>query len=289
MSNTSLKNISETGIVVTLKITGTTGIRSSREQGQRLAGENAAETDAVTVALKCLPPKRINRVQNLRSAAYAVLRRPPFLPVLPEGGAESAILPVALFERGVETLNAAVAAWQAEVDCLCADYPTLLQTAPARLGTLWREGLLPDPQEFRARFSADRFLRPLPSSSPLAQLDSEWSRCVAESVERQSTEVERSIKNHVATLLREPLERLYEALASDGDFVLRQPSIAAVQDIATIAGDLDLTNDPGLETVRLKIASAFAGVKATALSDDAMRQSKLSEVKELMNDLANVL
>ena len=105
----------------------------------RAAEREEAQQDSVAVLARLMPKHETDAIAE----AAGGMRQAHYRLTLPWRDDGARVLPSAAYLEYSKDLDDARAAFDAAADALAERYPAILAAAPARLGRLWKPGLLP--------------------------------------------------------------------------------------------------------------------------------------------------
>ncbi len=181
---------------------------------------------------------------------------------LPWGNQGERLLPATLFMDYVQTMGQFKTEFEARVRKFCTDYPTLVQDARQRLGTLYNPADYPT--EVRSRFSFDTPVSPVPSANDFrVNLNTEYVDSIKREItERQQAQQKEAVK-HVWKRVREVVERIKETCDKEKPRIFDSMIDNASQLISVLPA-LNLNNDPELDRMAVEM-------KALIVSPDVLR------------------
>lgn len=170
-----------------------------------------------------------------------------------------------------------------------AQYPDLRTQAKALLNGLYRDEDYPDPATIGKRFAIGVEYAPIPARGdvrinlPQAQIDD---------IEKR---IEERVNNAVADAMRDAwgrlhgvVERVRERL-SDPDAIFRDSLISNVRECVDVLARLNLTNDPKLEEMRLRVQSELGTLDPESLREHHyVRDHAAQSAQDIINAMAGM-
>jgi hypothetical protein len=198
------------------------------------------------------------------------------------------ILPAAQYFKYQETMRGL----QVEFDQLVTDfvvaYPDLREQARLTLNGLYKDSDYP--QDIRSKFSFRfRFL-------PIATADDFRVALSDEDTEAIRRQIVTDTEDALSVAMGDLWKRLYDAVAhvterlGDPDAIFRDSLIGNLRDVCKAVPALNLTGDPQLETLRLRVESKLAGFDPEAIrNSDPLRQSIAEKAAEIQRQMQAVM
>ena len=153
------------------------------------------------------------------------------------------VLPSALFLNYTQQTRKFKSDFEAAVQVFKTKYPTEVQAARQRLGTMYDPGDYPSVDEIVQKFSITTEFNPIPSANDFrVEVDSDARESIQADIEAKV--VERQAQAVKATLARvkDVVEKMYEKL-SDDKAVFRDSLVTNVSDLREILIGLNITNN----------------------------------------------
>lgn len=176
------------------------------------------------------------------------------------------LLPAALFLDFAQTMQQFRHEFDARVRDLEAEYPTLVQEARTRLGTLY------DPKDYPASIK-DKFSFPPPAVTPVpsandfrVNLNTDYVEAIKKDITERLQDRQRDTLKQCWGRVREVVQRMTERLGNEKSPIY-DSLIGNAHELISVLPALNLTNDPELNRVAAELQSILVPV-------DRLRQDK---------------
>lgn len=176
------------------------------------------------------------------------------------------LLPAALFLDFSQTMQQFRHEFDARVRDLEAEYPTLVQEARTRLGTLY------DPKDYPASIK-DKFSFPPPAVTPVpsandfrVNLNTDYVEAIKKDITERLQDRQRDTLKQCWGRVREVVQRMTERLGNEKSPIY-DSLIGNAHELISVLPALNLTNDPELNRVAAELQSILVPV-------DRLRQDK---------------
>jgi hypothetical protein len=274
------------------------GVRISQWDGRKLdkrasdevIRQKGASADAGRFNKTLVPPEALSGIV----AAASNIRKIHARYTLPWSDNGLDILPAASVQAYDSDMREARMAFETAVDKLCDLYPTLLATAPARLGELFNAGDYPSVSDIRSRFGIRIRTLPMPTGADFrVEMSEAQSRMLREEIERDSREaLEAAMKDawqRVADVVAPMVEKLrgYKPAAFKGEKaegIFRDTLVENVRQLVAVLPAFNLTNSPDLDMVFESMRRDLCRHDAEALRDDGLLRQQTADAAERILD-----
>lgn len=176
------------------------------------------------------------------------------------------LLPAALFLDFSQTMQQFRHEFDARVRDLEAEYPSLIEEARTRLGTLY------DPKDYPASIK-DKFNFPPPAVTPVpsandfrVNLNTDYVEAIKKDITERLQDRQRDTLKQCWSRVREVVQRMTERLGNEKSPIY-DSLIGNAQELIGVLPALNLTNDPELNRVAAELQSILVPV-------DRLRQDK---------------
>lgn len=197
------------------------------------------------------------------------------------------LLPMSLFLDYKSESNTRQATFNAMVDELIAEYPTLVQQQAANLGALFNAAEYPTAHEIKDKFGYKLVFSPVPEAGDF-RIDIN-----ATDLEDIKRSYEESFNARLADAMRTPWEQLHRLVAGMADKLdddaegpnrrYHDSFLSNAHELCAMLTHLNITKDPELETARRKLEHAIAGVDIEDIrGDGAARASTKARLDDLL-------
>ncbi len=194
------------------------------------------------------------------------------------------LLPSAMYLAYMEWFREQSAAFNRAFDAFAIEYPTLCADAPKLLGAAYRSDDFPTINELRHKFRIEISPEPIPIAGDIrVSLGHD-----------QIAEIETAVTSRIETATRTAMadawQRLYSVVShmadrlSDPDAIFRDSMIENAQAVCASLESLNITNDPDLEAMRVRVAAELANQDPNDLrKGKAYRKDTAARANEIMS------
>lgn len=267
-------SITNSSVLVELNMSVWTANKLDRGATAKVTADNSASSKAAKVH------KNLMEGSHLRdkiAALSASCRAYHLQMTLPWADGGQRLLPTSLFLDYKTHMNMYRTHFDTLVDQFVTDYPALVQTAQYYLGGLFNADDYPSANDVRSKFGFRLTFSPVPEAGDF-RLD-----VPASALAELSSQYEDSFNRRVADAMREPWERMHEALTTitkkltdtDGDTKKRyyDSLLGNVQDLCKLLTHLNISKDPKLEEARREIEAMLADTSMDMIRESAMARA----------------
>jgi hypothetical protein len=195
------------------------------------------------------------------------------------------MLPTQNFDTYMSQMRSYRAQFEEAVLNFISQYEDLKIAAKDVLGTLFAESDYPDKGTLRRRYSFDFVVQPMPATDALLGLG-----LASEDAEECRRKLEAEMAATFQQANRKMWEELYSRLAklhsklSDDKAYVRQETLEAVQNLATLLPRMNITNDERLNQLATRLQSALKDLSAeTVKTNIQVRQDAAAEARLVFN------
>lgn len=280
------------------------GVRISLWDGRKLDKAVSAEvtqakgakSDAGRFNKQLVPLESLARLKGAANACRAVHARY----TLPWTDNGLDILPASSVMSYDADMSKARQEWESAVESFCTVYPSLVDSAPARLGDLFNASEFPSVGEVRERFSMRIRTLPMPDSKDF-RVD------MSEAQARQiRSEIEANAKEALDTAMRDAWQRVSDVCArmverlnaykpaafkgekTEGRFT--DSLVENVRDLVSVLPSFNLTNDPALSDIAGRMKAELCTFEAQELRDDSrLREQTAKAAESILADVSAFL
>jgi len=172
---------------------------------------------------------------------------------LPWADSGARLLPSKLFMDYTAKIRAFKAEFDKLVKDLQAAYPTEVQAARNRLGTMYDPGDYPDSYDLKEKFSVNLDFSPVPSAQDFrvdvsTEAQAELRQSITQAVSERQAEAVKATYARVRDVVSKIAERL-----SDEKAVFKDSLIGNAQDLCAVLDGLNITDDPKLSELARRI------------------------------------
>jgi hypothetical protein len=281
-----MSNIHNRAMLVSLKLSKWTATKYDRKISAEVAASHNAAQDLGRYN-KRLIPKGNNSYANLITAFGALYAEhtQQTLPWTDEGWR---LIPMKNYQKYVDMVRTRRVEIETLIDEFISDYPAIKADMKQKANGLFNEADWPEPVDLKKRFSVRAIFNPVPAGQDFrVEMDSA-------SLETLTREADERVKQAVEEAQRNAAERLYgcvqriaERLA-DPKNIIRSSLIDNARDVTDVLTRLNVTEDPRLEALRLRVEE-LAAVSPEALRTLPMqRESTAAEADSILDEMKAV-
>ncbi len=194
------------------------------------------------------------------------------------------LLPVANYMAYTAWYREQRSAFDQSLNEFLADYPTLRAQAAAKLNGLYRTEDYPSVDDMRARFQMSVQYSPVPAQGDIrVDLGTDQIALIESGITSR-------IEQATQTAMSDAWQRLHSCVAhiadrlSDPDAIFRDSLIKNAVEVCDSLQRLNITNDPDLEAMRLRVAAELTRHEPDILRDTPhVRRDTADRAVEIMN------
>lgn len=197
------------------------------------------------------------------------------------------ILPAANFTEYMAGMRKFQSQADAAVKKFCSEYTSWIAEAKRTQGKLFNPAHYPSQDAIMSKFGFDVDVMPLPNIADWrVDLNEEQVKEIQAEASAKFADVQKDGVTELFTRLQELLERAQKRL-SDKEAIFRDSLISNIKDMVGLIARLNVTNDPGLETVRKETEAKLAGLGPNALRlDPGARTKAANDASAIMSKMA---
>lgn len=270
----------ERAMVMNLSIGIWQGYRLDKAASAKVTAEAGAAGDAARVN-KHLVPK--DALAPIVTAAGAI-RTHFYENTLPWRDNGDRLMTRKLYMGFIQRHERLVSDYLATVDKFLAEgYPSALEQAEFRMGTMFNRDDYPPISELRRKFHATLDIDAITTADDFrVQIDEEHVNKVRASMEQAAERRVNTAMQEVWRRLAEVIGKFHERM-DDPDAVFRDSLVKNIGDLVELIPGLNVLDDPNIEAVRQSVMKRIAGVDPKDIrKDPAFRQELAGEAKEIM-------
>ena len=273
-------------MVVNLQIGVWMGYRLDKEASRELTDEKNAEADAARVNTHLIPKDKLKPIVS----ASGAVRSHFYDKTLPWQDNGNRLLTRKLYMKFIEEHQRLVTAFTEAVDqFLARDYLVAQEKARFRMGELFKPDVYPSAEALRRRFYVNLDIDAVTTAGDFrVEMDQNTIDEVREGMEQaMGARIGRAMQD-VWARLNTTLGHFAEKMAGDGIF--RNTTLTNLEELVQVLPDLNITNDPELERIRLEIADKIIGFDAQDLRKDKLvRDRAATEASKIVEEMAGFL
>lgn len=153
------------------------------------------------------------------------------------------VLPSALFLNYTQAMRKFKSDFETAVQGMLNKYPTEVQAARQRLGTMYDPGDYPDSSTLREKFGLGTEFNPIPSANDFrVEVDADARESIQADIEGKVVERQAQAVKATIARVKDVVEKMYEKL-SDDKAVFRDSLVTNVSDLREILIGLNITNN----------------------------------------------
>lgn len=252
----------------------------------RTATEEVAANHGVAATVgrynKALLPGAVLLSQINKAAG--LIRNDFYKNTLPWGLDGSHILPSENYMKYINTFSQQQSDWYSLVDQFCADYPALVSQAQKTLGPLYDPADYPDPSNIRNKFDMDIAVFPIPKGDFRVALDQAEIDQLEKQVERRVNDAQKAAVQELWQRLYDKVAKLHERIA-DHKNTFHNSTVENVAEICDMLSRMNVTNDPDLEAMRMKVMMQLTVPAELLRGDPMVRTATAIKADEIMNKM----
>lgn len=205
---------------------------------------------------------------------------------LPWGDDGSRLLPAKMFFDYREAINSLRSQYDAAVQKFVDEYPTYVQNARKRLGTMYNPRDYPDHDRVAHKFSAKPHFTAVPEAKDFrVDLGEDEVREIKKDIEANVRALMNDAINDLWSRLRDCVERIHDRL-SDPEAVFRDSLIENAQFVCSVASKLNVGEDQTMESIRRDIEKRLCFAAPQRLRDDkTLRKQVADSAAEIFEQL----
>lgn len=257
--------INEKAILVTVRVSTWEARRHDKRITDEVNIQHGANPNAGRYH-KRLFGRKVASHQDVLNAAMAI-RTIHHENTLPWEDTGWRLLPTKNYFKYVEAIGAARRRMYTALDKFMAEYPELIEQARKELNGMFRQDDYPTPSQVRDKFGSRVDYQPVPTGNDfrIGLPDEELDRVRRDIEDRVARSVSDAVQD-VWQRIGEAIDALNERL-DDGKY-LRESMVTRIRQVAEAAGDLNVTDDPELESVRQQAMRDLGDLNVNELRDN---------------------
>lgn len=275
-SDSPTGGVAERAMLVNLSISYWTGKASDDQVVDEISAAHAADKDVHDYRKRLVKAEAVNKFKAVRSQAraYHLEKTLPWI----DGGIR--ILPAALYMDYVAKMHEFHSKYDEEIAAFLRAYPGLKVEARKRLGSLYREEDYPTPESLLRKFGWDLGVFPIPQKD-------DWRVNLGnKEAETIRSQIEERVTAALSMATRDLWKRLYEvvrALAekmAEAEPKFRDSIIGNIRELVGMLPQMNITDDPKLETMRRQVDEQLAKLNPDELRDDPKARKKTRDAAD---------
>lgn len=261
-----IHSIRERAMLVQLSLSRWNGRRADENTAKEILKTKKADEDAGTFSKRLVPKEALGKVLT----AYNALRNAFKKMTLPWDDGVG-VLKAENFVEFSQATAKLVEHFDAACDHFAAEYKTLLQGAPARLGKLFTAGDFPTPESIRSKFKVKVTVLPIPDTQDFRISLSDEAM----------VGVQQGLLQHLDTKIKQAQQDLwfrvldviqhFSAVMAEPDAKFKDSTVHNLTQIAEEVQSLGIIDDPKLDSVLLELRKL-----AAKTVPDELRENKVT-------------
>lgn len=195
------------------------------------------------------------------------------------------ILATKMFDDYAYTQSRIEDAFREEVKRFVEKYPTIVKTAPVRLGSAFKATDFPAEDEIASYFDYKVKFSPIPKGGNwlLDGVDATDMMKLRNEIENENNEMFRQASEALFTRGKHVLENLAKQAedfkeGQPNGALLREATINSVKEMATLIRAMNITGDPMLDQIGAEMKEAFDHMEARQLQTSATRRAEILDL-----------
>jgi hypothetical protein len=296
MKKTSIKKLAGAGastsalaskaMLVNLSISYWTGKATDDSVIEELTTAHSTERDVHDYRKRLVKADAVNAFKAVRSKAraYHMDKTLPWI----DGGTR--VLPAKLYFDYAAKMSEFHEEYNGEVANFLKIFPKLKDEAKKRLGTLFKETDYPTAERLKQKFGWDMHAFPIPAKE-------DWRVSLGGKADAEiQKQIDDKVREAMVLATRDLWRRLHEVIQAlstkmrEADPKFRDSIIGNVRDLLKVLPDMNVADDPELETMRKEIDAKLADVSMDALRDDPKARKKTADAAdEILKKMAGYI
>lgn len=263
--------LQEKAMLVNLTIRQWSARRRDKDVGKEIEkshlAKDAGNFNKLLIDKEALAPL-VTLAGKLRTTHYDM--------TLPWGDDGSRLLPAKMFFDYRDAISTLRGQYQAAIDKFVAEYPTYVQNARKRLGTMYNPKDYPDPDRVGQKFGAKPNFTPVPEAKDFrVDLGTEEVAAIKKDIENDMNSLLNQAANDLWIRLRDCVQKIYDRL-SDPEAVFRDSLIENAQFACSVAVKLNINDDKELEDIRRDI-DRMCSISPSRLREDKDLRKRVAD------------
>lgn len=200
------------------------------------------------------------------------------------------LLPTANYATYTQWLRDRQREFAIALNDFATDYPALRAQASRLLNGLYRDEDYPDVQDLRTRFSLDVSYQPVPAQGDVrVDLGADQITLIEQSIADRTDRAVADAMHDAWSRLHDVVSKIAERL-SNPDAIFRDSLITNAEDICDVLQRLNVTNDPDLENMRVRVRKELTRFSPETLRDvPSRRQETADKAASILSAMSGLL
>jgi hypothetical protein len=285
MTTNSIPSIRDRALLVWLTISTWTARKYDRKVSEKVNNDYHASADAGRYN-KFLLPGDAASYKALITIAGSI-RQQHYADTLAWSDEGWRCLPTANYMQYTETYRKRKAEFDAALDEFVRDYPALKATAKAKLNGLYKEEDYPSAQDIRQRFNLAVEFAPIPAEGDIrVDLSAAQIASIEASIASRIDSAVSLATGDAWSRLHTVVSKINERL-QDPDAIFRDSLVENANDVCDVLKRLNVTNDPDLESMRVRVMRELTRYSPDALRTNASQRSTVAAAADkILRDMS---
>jgi hypothetical protein len=195
------------------------------------------------------------------------------------------LLPTANYMEFTDKVRAQKLVFERALDAFLNDYPSLQQSARARLNGLYDDADYPSTDDLRLRYSYTLEYSPLPSGNDFRLT------LAADEIAAIAANTETRVKSAIDAAQRDAVERLFDAVShiqerlADPKAIFRDSLIQNARELCDVLTRLNITDDARLDAIRADVARLATEEPSELRERPIVRQAAAAEAARILEQM----
>ena len=271
----------ENAILLRVRMSNVSTSRTDMKATKEVEEKHQLETDTGIYRKNIIRRKDAAEIFSARNSVYQTKMRY----TLPWTDGNIRILSSRAFDEFSKELQSAINKVKEDVEKFLSKYNEVKAASKKRLGDLWIEEEFPTKEIFRKSFDIRVSYFPVPDKGDFRTSNKEIIAAFNEDMEEQRKIAQQEIWSR----FKEVISHLHEKL-SKTDTGFKESTVTKINDLVKLAKVLNMDDDKNIEAFRKQVEDKLTGFTAEDLrSDEALREKKGKETKDLLKKLENYI
>lgn len=275
--------LTDRAMVMNLSIGLWQGYRLDREASTKVTNEAGAASDAARVNKHLIPKPSLAPIVTAQNA----VRSHFYDNTLPWRDNGDRLMTRKLFLDFIPKHEALVAAFNEQVETFLTEgYPSAIEQAEFRMGSMFKRADYPAVSELRRKFYVALDIDAITTADDFrVAID-------AEHVEKVKATMTANAEARIQTAMTDVWKRMADVVGrfqermADPKAVFRDSTVTNIADILDLVPGLNVLDDPQIEQVRKAIAESLGGIDAKDIrKDPALRNELAGEAGKIMSKM----
>lgn len=278
-----MKNLSEKGLLVNLKISQWTGRKYDKKVTQQIEKDhnarNAGQFNKILIA-----EDELKKIQSISKSLRTFLHEN----TLPWGDNGDRLLPATNYFEFINASREFKNKFEKAVTVFIGEYPALKEGAKHRLNGMFREGDYPTVAKMQTKFNIEI------SYMPISDTKDFRVEVGAEEVNKLRTLIESEINNRIMGTMKDIWMRIHETVGhmveklSDKDAKFKNSLVENIYDLIDVLPRLNFTNDRNINDTINTMKNLLVDPEALRTNTN-LRDTKAKEAKAILDKVSDFL